>query len=290
MIKSIDPTDSNPLEGLDCNKNSKVPCSTTFKWMYDCSKIPSNSGITKADCEQANRGLVLSHVLDLCSLLFPFGAAYGDWLGGVSDPDLNLTIKAMTGSFVIDLILQMQNSKAQDKMPHAILSTLAVGGWVLMSQIVQDFVFHGAPNRFIGSAVAGLANYYRTVGKLPFKITPTQTGGLVIFSTAMSSFAGNWSMMGDNLLSRFMSTTFAVFLSYFSAINGTSLQCVFYHSLYPKVVLQQGLQLGVGTALAGTVVQSAIGKPVVSGLAAGFAGLKIAEALFNGDDWKKCHN
>jgi hypothetical protein len=235
------------------------------------------------------------HLIDICTFIFPFGAAYGDWLGGVTNPDLNLTLKAFTGSFVIDLVFQSlyfkQNPPKSGKKPileWALMDSLSTSGWVLMAQIVQDFIFHGAPNRFIGSLVAGLANYYRTAGKLPFKISSQQSGGLVIFANAMAAFAGNWTMMGDNVMSRFISCTFAGFLSFFSAIEkGNGEACIINNKLM-KEAFMKALQLGLETSLVGTLVQSAIGKPIVSGLAAGVASLYAAYYIFNGTTFKDC--
>lgn len=277
----------------DCSTNPNANCQTTFKWLWNCDNIGTkgNEPASKAACEHCNRELVWAHILDLLTLVIPFGATYGEWLGGVSDPDLNALIKAFTGSFLVDAVLNLnynsthKNIKGfvpRDVLMYALLDSLSVGGWVLTAQIVQDYVFHGAPNRVIAAGIAGLANYYHTVGKPPMTVDSQQIGGLVIFASAMASFAGNWSMMGDNLLSRFMSCTTAGFFSFFSAINGTKyINCLMTNKFFPKEAFKGALQLGIASSLAGTLAESAIGKPVVSGLAAGFAGLYAAHLIFN---------
>lgn len=282
-------------------KKFGLTCQSTFKWLIDCSKLTSSStNPTLKQCHACNWQNIRNKLLDLLTFVIPFGAAYGDWLGGVTDPDLNLTMKAMTGTFLVDLVLEEIVGEKVDSGTHkqddpgpitrAILDTLGVGGWVLMAQVVQDFVFHGAPNRVIGALVAGLANYFRTVGSLPsgFQLNPEQIGGTVIFLTSMASFAGNWSMMGDNVMSRFASCAFASFLSFFSAIDGRAEKCIYTYSLWPKKVLLDAIQLGFVSGLMGTFTQSAIGKPVVSGLVAGFTALWVAHNIFNGDNFKNC--
>jgi len=83
-----------------------------------------------------------------------------------------------------------------------------------------------------------------------------------------------------------MSCAFASFLSFYSAIEkGHWEECIVYNKL-GKAAITSAIQLGVGTSLAGTLLQSAIGKPVVSGLGAGVAGLYIASNLFDGKDSK----
>lgn len=277
----------------DCSANKSANCQSTFGWLWNCDNIGTigNEPASKKACEHCNRELVLAHILDLLALVIPFGATYGEWLGGVSDPDLNALIKAFTGTFLIDAVLNIYNNDLHktdpkytkhDVMKYALLDSLSVGGWVLMSQIVQDYVFHGAPNRVIAAGIAGLANYYHTVGKPPVTMDSQQIGGLVVFASAMASFAGNWSMMGDNLLSRFMSCTTAGFFSFFSAINGTAyINCIMTNKLFPKEAVLSALQLGIASSLAGTLAESAIGKPVVSGLAAGFTALYTANSIFN---------
>lgn len=291
-MKHLSSTFCSPT--VPCTKNSQNPgCQTSITWLYDCSGLTKSTNPTLSQCHSCNRKLILSKIVDLLTFVIPFGASYGDWLGGVTNPDLNLTIKAFTGSFLIDILYQIKYSKLAgssdvDSFQWAILNALSTSGWVLMAQIVQDYVFHGAPNRFIGSATAGLANYFRTAGNLPSGISHQQGAGLVVFSTAMASFAGNWSMMGDNLLSRFMSCALASFLSFYSAIEkGHWEKCIIDNKLQ-KTAASSAVQLGVGTSLVGTLIQSAIGKPVVSGLGAGAAGLYIASNLFDGSKFSTC--
>lgn len=286
--------DSTPTCQIPCDKHSTFgKCQQSLTWLYDCSGLTSSTTPTKTQCHDCNFKIVIVKLTDLLTLIIPFGAAYGDWLGGVTNPDLNLTIKAFTGSFLIDLIYQSEyakegSAKKSDAFSWALLNALSTSGWVLMAQVVQDFVFHGAPNRVIGSLVAGLANYYRTAGKLPFKISGQQSGGLVIFASSLASFAGNWSMMGDNVMSRFVSCVFAGFLSFFSAIEKGSWEaCIIDNKLMKKAFLG-ALQLGFASSLMGTLAQSAIGKPIISGLASGCISLFAAKEIFTGTNFKLC--
>ncbi len=285
--------DQTPCTSCTSSNPWKLKCQTTFPWLYDCTGLTSSSNPTLKTCHDCNRSIALDKLLGLLTFVLPFGASYGDWLGGVSDPDLNLTIKAMTGTFLIDLIVRAKEKRDGKKSSlgvaeGAIIGTLGVGGWVLMSQVVQDFIFHGSPNRFIGSVIAGLANYLKMSGVGIKGVSSQQTGGSVIFLTALASFAGNWSMMGDNLLSRFVSVWFASFLSFFSAIPGSDLKCIATNDLWPKELIMDAMKLGAGTGLVGTIVESAIGKPVVSGIAAGFSSLYIANSIFSGSEFAKC--
>ena len=285
----------------NCKKGNTSPggsttCSTgAFTWMYNCSSL---TGTELKQCHKCNRQLIFDHILDLTTLIIPFGATYGEWLGGVTDPDLNALIKAFTGTFLVDMVLNVTSHK-QQALNHALIDSLAVGGWVLAAQIIQDYVFHGSPNRVIAAGVAGLANYYRTVGHLPITVDNQEVGGALIFATLMSGFAGNWSMMGDNLLSRFMSTTFAGFFAFFGSMSGDYASCIINAGvpnkknpdrtpIFPKEAFMAALQLGIGSSMMGIIVDSALGKPVISGLAAGATGLYIAKTIFDNDTFKVC--
>src|SRR3954471_20619977 len=98
---------TTPPTCVNCAKGTTSPggsttCSTTLKWMYDCSSL---TGKDKGQCHACNRKLVFDHVLDIMALVIPASATYGEWLGGVTDPDLNALIKAFTGTLVIDVVL-----------------------------------------------------------------------------------------------------------------------------------------------------------------------------------------
>ncbi len=276
----------NCSSSIKTGPGGATKCGTTFKWMWDCSTASSDG---KKKCEAYNRHLSMAHLLDLMALVIPFGATYGEWLGGVTDPDLNTLIKAFTGSMVINLVINVteKRSKAID---HALLWSLGTGGWVLAVQIIQDYVFHGSPNRLIAAFFAGLANYYRTVGTIPLKHPPKaqEVGGFLIFATLMGGFAGNWSMMGDNLLSRFMSTTFAGFFTFFGTMGQEYQDCLISNKIFPKEAFMGALQLGMGSSLVGIIVDSAFGKPVLSGLAAGASGIYIAKSIFDNNTFKVC--
>jgi len=272
-----------PVTCANCVKGAKTPwgvnatCGSTLSWMFDCSGL---TGDIEKQCKSCNKHLVWTHLLDLATLIIPFGSTYGEWLGGVTDPDLNATIKAFTGSLVINIAMAT-TQKRSHALEHALMWSMSTSGWVLMAQIIQDYVFHGSPNRLIAALIAGLANYYRVAAKVPFTIDSEESGGFLIFATLMAGFAGNWSMMGDNIMSRFMSTTFAGFFSFFGAIGAEYGNCLITNKLFPKACMMAALQLGVGSSLAGVIADSAFGKPVISGLVAGGVGLAIAKALFS---------
>jgi hypothetical protein len=276
----------NCAAGVKSPPGGSTTCSSTISWLYDCSKL---TGSELKACHKCNKQLIWDHLINITTLVIPFGATYGEWLGGVTDPDLNALIKAFTGSIIANIVFSAHQKRSRT-LDHAIIWSIGTGGWVLAAQIIQDYVFHGSPNRVIAAAVAGLANYYRTAGTIPVSDKPSsqEVGGVLIFSTLMAGFAGNWSMMGDNLLSRFMSTTFAGFFAFFGAMGQEYQDCLITNRIFPKEAFMAALQLGIGSSLAGIITDSAFGKPVVSGLMAGGVGIKIAKTIFDSTNFKVC--
>lgn len=264
--------------------------------LWDCSQIKlshaKDKPTTKQECECCNKQLIWDALMRAALIAFPFGTTYGNWLTGVDDPFLSYTLKAFVGSFAVLLVFFMTVRKDSSPFKRATFQAAINASLVLGTQVVTDFFFHNLPTRFFAAFAAGLGCWWRQRDIKP--VIPEIVPSFWIFLVSMAAFAGNWSLMGKNVASRFISSLAASSAGFLSSISECMILCL-ENDFDPKSPpnkdsnpFMASLTVGFVSALASVFADGAFEKPTLSGFLGGAAALYMANEQYKKPTWANC--